>query len=120
MGNMKSFTGIENELSRQYREQLDAAEDTTDLSKIFSRSAANFLKKVLGEHLGINEADINFTPTAKELFQLSPKIHQLKEFKEVEKESDLIPILSKWAESAHHRYIHLIKHTEKTNKKFKY
>jgi hypothetical protein len=119
MGDMISFVSIEKELNPQFREKINISENTVDVMNVFSWTAAEFLKRALGEKHNIRIADITLAPDCDPGYVLSERLLNVKELADVKDKSDLFDIINHFADSSKHRYIHLKKHPEKTNLKIK-
>lgn len=114
---MKSFSAIEKELLPSFREKLNHAEDSVDLSNLFCATAAQILTLALFDE--VSPAEIRFTPEKSEPYQLSEKLLKSPLYEDAAATSDLKSILARFAETAAHHHAHLKKHSEKTNKKIK-
>ncbi|MDA3812624.1 MAG: hypothetical protein PF570_00055, partial [Candidatus Cloacimonetes bacterium] len=86
----------------------------------FALTVINFLNQIFEEsQLDIDADDIKFSPEVKDLYILSDRLNRDLEFKKIWDISDLKNVIHKFAKSANHRYIHINKHNEKTNKKIR-
>ncbi len=120
MKNQISFSTLGNECVHKFRNKINNAENIIDLKNQFVFTVINFLNKVFEKNqIDIDADDIKFDPEKKDLYILNKRLTQNPDFKNIWENSDLKNVLSKFAESAHHRYIHICKHKEKTNKKIR-
>ena len=120
MENQVSFSTMGNECVHELRNKINTAENIIDLKNHFAFTVINFLNKVFEEQpIDIDADDIKFDPENKDLFILNERLTQNPDFKKLWENSDLKNVLYRFAESANHRYIHICKHNEKTNKKIR-
>ncbi|MCP4132846.1 MAG: hypothetical protein GY754_17910 [bacterium] len=115
-----SFSTLGNKYMHQLRHKVSHAEDKIDLENQFSYTITNFLKKVFeGKNLTIAAYDVVLNPGAVNFFTLSSKLLNSKVFMDAWDGSDMPHVIKKFADTACHRYIHLDKHSEKTENKLK-
>jgi hypothetical protein len=114
-----SFTSLEKESLHLARNRINNAEDKIDIDNYFSRTATDFLAKVFEEKPVIKAEDIIFTPDRKPYYSVSKRLKESETFKEIWNSSDLPKCIGKMADSFYHRYKHLCKHPEKTDKKIR-
>ncbi len=120
MGNQISFSNLGNECVHKFRDKINNAENIVDLRNYFAFTVIDFLNQIFEEsQLDIDADDIKFNPDTKELYILSDRLTNDLEFKKIWDISDLKNVIYKFADSANHRYIHINKHNEKTNKKIR-
>jgi len=116
-----SFSTLGNESIHQFRDKINNAENTVDLKNHFAFTVIDFLNQIFEKsQLDIDADDIQLTPDKNALYEFSDKLLDNVEFKKIWDISDLKNVIHKFADTAHHRYIHLNKHKEKTNKKIRH
>lgn len=114
-----SFTSLEKESLHLMRNRINNAEDKVDIDNYFSRTAADFLTKVFEENPVIMTDDVLFSPDRKPYYTVSKRLRKSDTFMKVWDNSDLPKCIGKMADSFFHRYKHLCKHPEKTDKKIR-
>ncbi|MBN1327748.1 MAG: hypothetical protein JW996_07345 [Candidatus Cloacimonetes bacterium] len=115
-----SFSNLGNQFIHEMREGINNSEDKVDLENCFSMTVAKFLKRVFEDHeIRINDDDIRFDPAADNYFSLHGELRDHDYFKEIWHSSDLPNVIKKFANSVYHRYLHLDRHPEKTQKKIR-
>ncbi len=120
MENQISFSTLGNEYARKVRDKINNAENIADLKHHFAFTVINFLNEVYKEkQVDLDADDIKFDSENEDLFTLSKRLIRNTAFNETWKNSDLKHVIYKFAESINHRYIHINKHNEKTNKKIR-
>lgn len=120
MSKQKSFSQLEKKFLRQFREEVNNAENLSDLRNHFSYTITNLLVQALDAYdIGISEEDIKFDPESDNHYEISKNLKNNKYFQQTCKQSDLINVIDRFADTAYHHYIHINKHTERTNKKIR-
>ena len=115
-----SFSTLGNEYVRMLRDKINNAENITDLKNHFAFTVIDFLNQIFEKSkLDIDADDIIFNPDVEDLYVLSDKLINDLEFNKIWGISDLKHVIYKFADSANHRFIHINKHNEKTNKKIR-
>lgn len=115
-----SFSTLGNECIHKFRDKINNAENTVDLSNHFAFTVIDFLNQIFEEsQLDIDADDIKFAPEEKGLYIFSERLVNNSEFKKIWDISDLKSVIHKFADTAQHKYIYLNKHKEKTNKKIR-
>ncbi len=115
-----SFSTLGNEFIHEIREKINISENKVDLTNNFSYTVTNFLNRVFeNENFVVDADDITFDPQEKNNFKVSSNLMKVAIFKETWKKSDLPNVIKKFADSTYHRYLHLEKHLEKTQKKIR-
>ncbi len=116
------FANLEN-LEKKYlgkiRKNINKSENKKDLEKIFSFTVSDFLNHVLDEEIKISETDISFSPVQKNRYIFSPRLLESEYFIQKWNNSNLPGFINKVADTTYHRYLHLNKHIEKTEKKIR-
>jgi hypothetical protein len=115
----RSFTEEEKVFAGKFRNQIKATEDLSDLRSCFSNTVAELLSTALARSVVIDGGDITFEPAQAGHFSLSGRLRDSALFMETWNNSNLPHIVGKAADTAHHRYLHLNKHQEKTEKKIR-
>lgn len=113
----QSFNQLEHETIHTFREQVNLAENTADLRKVFARTAQGILLKVFDNKLDIKVDDIVLTPGQEPGYALNETVLCNEDFKKIWLASDLPQIIGRFAESASHRFKYLEKHHEHTRSK---
>ena len=114
-----NFESVEKKYMSILRKKITTSESKADLARNFSCTVSSFLNNVLDNKTSVYEDDISFRPDIGNKYLLSPKLKQSEYFLETWNNSNLPHFISKAADTAYHRYIHLNKHTEKTEKKIR-
>jgi hypothetical protein len=114
-----SFTKLENELVRSYREKINTASAAEDITSAFSGTMSKLLAGALGERMPEVRDAVTFDPRAKPFYRLSDVLNSDKVFKGVMEESDLPQIISRFAETANRRRRRILEHREKTEAKIR-
>lgn len=114
-----SFTAIEKELSHGFRNKVNGAETVNDLRNLFSHTMIALVKKALPETTVIDFGTVGFDPLSEGLVKIDTRLMQKKEFQNLLDHSDLKRVMERFAKSINRRYLHLQKHSEKTNLKIR-
>jgi len=115
-----SFSTLGNEFIHEVREKINNSENKVDLTNHFSYTVTHFLNRVFeSENFVVDADDIIFDPKEKNNFKVSSNLMDVAIFKDTWKKSDLPNVIKKFADSTYHRYLHLEKHLEKTQKKIR-
>ena len=115
-----SYALYEKDFSHEFREKLNLSEDGSDISNHFSHTITKMFNKIFGDKFTIKDPDIIFEPGNGPHFSFSRNLLDNMEFQNALQNSDIGNIVERFAESAHHRYVHLSKHLEKTNSKIRH
>lgn len=115
-----SYAFYEKDFSHEFREKLSHSEDTGDISNYFSHTMSKLLNKIFSEKIKIDDSDIVFEADNTSHFSFSRKLLDNTEFISTLENSDMGNIVERFAETAHHRYLHLSKHLEKTTSKIRH
>jgi len=115
-----SFANLGNDYIHRMRDQINNSEDKIDLENNFCYTVSKFLIDVFsGEELEVSADDISFDPNSETFYTLSDNLKNQERFREIWQNSDLPNVIKRFAESTYHRYLHLNKHLEKTQKKIR-
>lgn len=114
-----SFTKYEQEILPQFRLRCNNAESTEDVKKFFSYSSNRLLQNVFQGSVQFQWDDIALHPNDDPFYQVNERLMTSSNFKEVWEHSDLPHLVKNLARSAVHRFKHLEKNPEKTNKKIR-
>lgn len=117
MTDQRSFNKFENEVVHQYRRNVGAAESMEDVKKHFARTVCDLLLKASDDKVVCRLEDVTLRPADGVLYALSSEVTSQPAFRAIWEKSDLPAILTRLAEPAVHRHMHLAKHPEKTNSK---
>ena len=104
MTDFKSHSRVENELAHQFRERLSHAESAEEARRFFSLTMFDLLERVLGEDAGVRQDDVILTESG---FRASERLAALGSYTQALKDSDLEPIMRRFAEAASHRVLHM-------------
>lgn len=116
-----SYALYEKDFGHEFREKLNHSEDSSDISNHFSHIVSKMLNKIFGDKFTVKDPDIVFEPqTEGGHFSFSRKLLDNSDFKNALDNSDIGHIVERFAEAAHHRYLHISKHSEKTNSKIRH
>ncbi len=120
MKNRLSFTNLGNTYLHKMRNRINHSEDRVDLENSFSQTVCSLLNDVFEtEPIEIEDNDILFDPDSKINYSVSSKLREQVRFNDVWQNSDLPNVIGKFADSVYHRFLHLSKHPEKTNRKIR-
>lgn len=119
MGEKISFSTVSHDFVHNFRERMNHSENITDLMNNFSYTVSLFINTVSKKPLGASVGDITFMPDSSKHFKINEALFSIADFKAMYDESDMDNIISKFAETANHRYMHLMKHNERTNAKIR-
>ncbi len=115
-----SYALYEKDFSHEFREKLNRSEDGSDISNHFSHTITKMFNKIFGDKFKTKDPDIIFEPGNGPHFSFSRNLLDNVEFQNALENSNIGNIVERFAESAHHRYVHLAKHSEKTNSKIRH
>lgn len=119
MGEKISFSAVSNDFIHNFRERINHSENINDLMNNFSYTVSLFINTVSPNNLGASVSDVKFIPDCSKHFEINKSLFEVDEFMKIYNDSDMDAIISKFADSANHRYMHLMKHNEKTNSKIR-
>ncbi len=119
MGLQYSYASLEKEFAHELRDKLNHSEDGGDVSNMFAHIITKMLNKIFGEKLSIKDPDIIFEPSGDVHFSFSRRLLDNNDFTECLENSDMGNIVSRFADSCYHRYLHLNKHLEKNKLKIR-
>lgn len=112
-----SFVKAEHDVRPGFRRDLSIAESTEDVKKFFVYAAKGLVEKAFEGKVSLENGDIRLDPGQKDGFVASGRLLGNQDFLEAWNNSDLRPILKRMASAAAKRYLHLEKHSEKTESK---
>lgn len=125
MSEQLSFTKIENDLRPAYRNRLNTAESPEDIKKFFVYTAREFLHRALegtAEDPGrsqVDYEDVHLTPESDPPYAVSGKLASHPGYLALQHRSDLTIILTRLAQSAARRYVHLERNPGKSESKIR-
>ncbi len=105
---MYSYVHLEREFTKPYRSELNKVKRSEEVERIFSRTVINLLSKISNDVNDSLEEYVKLTPNSSPFYKLENPLMQIKEVSSAISNSDLPAILSRLAEDAKNRYIHLI------------
>lgn len=117
-----SFSELEKEFLHVMRNGINNSEDKIDLENHFSNTMKIFLNRIVQhEHIPVevDEADIIFSPRARNHFIISGKLTRTEPFKNLWDSSDLPHVIERFATTAHKKYLHLDKQKERVRFKIR-
>lgn len=117
MSNETSFTKIENELAPALRQRVNTAEGMADVQHAFAAFLQEFLCRLTGTQVVLDEGDVWVDPQAAEGYTLGPGILQKQEYAQFLEHSDLLAILRRRADDPVKRINHLAKNTVRAEAK---
>lgn len=98
-----SYVAIFNELRHRFRDDLNHAEHSRDVENAFAYTVRQLLVKAFDDSLTFTDNDISLTPNRGDGFELAPAIRNSETFRAAARQSDLLDIIARLAESAAHR-----------------
>jgi hypothetical protein len=111
---MYSYTYLEKEISKSYRDRLNESKKPSEVQEIFSKSILTLLSKIT-EELGKYEvSDLKLIPLGKQKYEMSEKMKKDPRLAYLMKESDLPAIIERMAKDAANRYLKLVNDDDKT------
>ncbi len=114
-----SFSNLEKDFSPKLRNKISTAEDKVDVGNHFSYIAMNLLKQAYsGRNLEFYPDDVVFNKQNNN-YELSGRLRNSKEFRDLWDKSDIPHIFNRFANTASDRCIHLSKGKGKTEKKIR-
>ena len=114
-----SFSKIENELLPGFRRRIGAAESSEDVKKFYVYTMQDLFRQVFSDNLNLEYGDVSLQPTQDQPFVLSKRIKARADFVVTWKNSDLSHVMTRFSETAIHRYRHLEKNPAKTEAKIR-
>ncbi len=105
---MYSYVHLEREFTKPYRSELNKVKRSEEVERIFSRTVINLLSKISNDVNDSLEEYVKLTPNSSPFYKLENPLMQIEEVSSAISNSDLPAILSRLAEDAKNRYIHLI------------
>ncbi len=114
-----SFTKHENDLLRNFRNDLNRAESSEDVKKFFDYSMRELFDRVFDGDIKSKAEDCSLSWENDELYVLSQRLLSSELFTTVWESSDLSRIVKRFASAANNRYTRLEKHQEKTEAKIR-
>ena len=114
-----SFSKIENELLPGFRKRLGAAESTEDVKKFYVYTMQDLFRQAFSGNLNLEYGDISLQPNQDQPFALNERIKEQADFVAIWKNSDLSHVITRFTETAIHRYKHLEKNPAKTEAKIR-
>lgn len=113
---MNSFTDLEHKFMPPFRRQLAAAESTEDVKKFFAQLGRDFLSQAV-TGLDVSPVDVRLEPESTPAYAIDEQILETAALTDALEHSDLSHIIARFADAAVHRYRHLQKNPEKTERK---
>ena len=114
-----SFSKIENELLPRFRKRLGDAESTEDVKKFYVYTMQDLFRQVFSGNLNLEYGDIFLQPNQDKPFALLERVKERADFVAIWKNSDLSHVVTRFSETAIHRYRHLEKNPAKTEAKIR-
>ena len=114
-----SFSKVENELLPGFRKKLGAAESTEDVKKFYVYTIQDLFRQAFSGKLNLEYGDISLQPDQNQPFALIERVKERADFAVIWKNSDLSHVITRFTETAIHRYKHLEKNPAKTESKIR-
>jgi hypothetical protein len=109
---MDSYVNLERDISKGYRAELNMAKKPEETREAFIRAVGKLISSISEKTFNF-EDEIEFKPESESLFSLG-KIASDPEVKNALNNSDLKAIITRFAEEAKNRYLHLIHDDDRT------
>jgi len=117
MSNDASFTKIENDLAPVLRQRVNTAEGMADVQHAYAAFLQEFLCRLTGTQVVLDEGDVWVDPQVEDGYTLGPGILQKPEYAKFLEHSDLRAILRRRADDPVKRINHLAKNTVRAEAK---
>ena len=114
-----SFSKIENDLKHKFRKMINEAESTEEEKKNFVYCMQELFTNASDGAIQLQFEDIDLTPEKIHQFVISEKILSINTFIYLWNNSDLLQIVTRFAELASNHYKHLAKNPQKTESKIR-
>lgn len=115
-----SFSSVANKYMKNFREMVNNSEDKIDIANNFSLISSRILKEVFPDYSAeINDNDVIFDSSEKVKFKITERLSSRTFFQEIWNSSDLPTIIENFANSANHRYLHLLNNPQKSQTKIR-
>ena len=118
MTKMMSLSKYEHKILPKLRDQLNQAESVEDVKKFFVGNIQEFIGLATEGNVSADYEDISLLPDQDPSYELAPRLSGDAGMLALT-DSDMNAILSRFAEQAAHRYVHLAKNNAKTKMKIK-
>lgn len=119
MTKQHSFSRIENQLLPGYRNRISMAESTEDVKKFFCYTVQDLFRLVFEGNLVLEYEDVFLQPERTPAYGFSERVLADSGFISIWNSSDLPNLILRFADTAAHRYKHLMKNPEKTEAKIR-
>jgi len=114
-----SFTKLENELIRSFRDKINTAATAEDIASAFTRTMDKLVAGAMGESTPDAREGITFEPKAKDFYRLDDGLASNASFTDIMDASDLPQIISRFAGTANRRRRRILEHRERTEAKIR-
>ena len=114
-----NFENLERKCMGSIRKKVNLSENRKDLELAFSQSITAFLNQAFQQDISFSEDDVIFRPNMKVKYALSSRLMNTKVFIEAWEHSNLPHFINQIADTTYHKYIHMGKHGEKTDRKIR-
>jgi len=114
-----SFTKYEHKVLPNFRQKINRAESTEDVKKFFVYTCMELFDDIFKGEINFEYEDFKLMPERNPRYEFSERILPSESFNSVWNDSDLPRVVSRLAESAVHRYKHLVKGSVKTDSKIR-
>ena len=118
-GSFQNFHDIEKSFMGRLRSRIKTTENHDDLRHFFSTAVSDLLNSAYEGAVPILETDIVFEPSNEEHYELSRRLRGSARFMDTWNNSNLPGVIRKAADTTYHRYLHMNKHHEKTERKIR-
>ncbi len=109
---MDSYVNFEKEISKTYRAQLNMSKRPEEVREAFIRAVEKLFSSIFEKNFDLKE-EVRLSFEDEKLFSLG-KIESDPDVKKALTNSDLMAILTRFAEEAKNRYLHLIHDDDRT------
>ncbi len=111
---MYSYTNIEKEISKNYREKLNGTKKPSEVMNIFSKTVIDLLSRINEDFAKYDPSEIKLDVDNQAKYQISENLKRDPRLDYLIRESDLPAIIERLAKDAANRYLKLTKDDDKT------
>ncbi len=111
---MYSYTYLEKEISKSYRDKLNESKKPAEVQEIFSENVLTLLSKITEELGNYEISDLKLLPTEEKKYEMSERMKKDPRISYLMRESDLPAIIERMAKDAANRYLKLVNDDDRT------
>ncbi|BBJ27903.1 hypothetical protein [Athalassotoga saccharophila] len=111
---MYSYTHIEKEISKNYRERLNETKKPSEVMDVFSKTVIDLLSRINEDFAKYTPSDVKLDVDGETKYEISENLKKDPRFDYLIRESDLPAIIERLAKDAANRYLKLVKDDDKT------